>query len=121
MSIYGPIKKKSKSKAGNNGKNFIKSDHSDKNMLVTIRVRPLSEQEIASKTLDIVAVEDKLLIVRDKAEMIYEKDGIKPDVLHRSKEQRYYFDKVFKNVTQEEVYTNTCRQLIDPVTKGFNA
>lgn len=90
-------------------------------MLVTIRVRPLSEQEIANKNLDIISVEDKLLIVRDKAEIKYEQEGIKPDVLHRSREQKYYFDKIFKDVSQKEVYVNTCQHLIDPVTKGYNA
>ena len=121
MSIYGPAKQRPKKKAAKNGKKFISKDHSDKNMLVTIRVRPLSEQEKSLKIFDIVSVEDKLLIVRDKAEIIYEQDGTKPDVLHRSKEQRYYFDKIFKNVTQQEVYSNTCVHLIEPVTQGFNA
>lgn len=107
MSIYGPIKKKNKKRGAQHGKDFLKKDHSDKNMLVTIRVRPLSQQEISNKSLDIISVEDKLLIIRDKAEIIYEKEGIKPDVLHRSREQKYYFDKIFKNSTQEEVYENT--------------
>jgi kinesin family protein 18/19 len=71
--------------------------------------------------MDVVKVEDKLLIVRDKAEIMYEQEGIKPDVLHRSREQKYYFDKIFQNSPQSEVYENTCKQLISPVTKGFNA
>jgi len=95
MSVYGPVKNRPKRKAAENGKKFIHKDHSDRNMLVTIRVRPLFKEEKDSKILNIVTVEDKLLIVRDKAEMIYEQEGIKPDVLHRSREQRYYFDKIF--------------------------
>lgn len=90
-------------------------------MLVTIRVRPLWKEEIENKIFNIVTVEDKLLIVRDKAEIIYESEGIKPDVLHRSKEQRYYFDKIFMDAEQEEVYETTWKQLIQPITKGFNA
>ena len=90
-------------------------------MLVTIRVRPLSKDEIENKILDIVSVEDKLLIVRDKAEIKYEQEGVKPDPLHRSKEQRYYFDQIFINAEQEQVYSATCNQLIEPITKGFNA
>ena len=121
MSIYGPAKRKQRKKAAQNGKNFIKKDHSDKNMLVTIRVRPLWQSEINNKVLDIITAEDKLLIVRDKAEIKYEQEGIKPDVLHRSREQKYYFDKIFNNASQTEVYENTCKQLIDPITKGFNA
>lgn len=102
MSIYGPVKKKNKNRANKDAHDFINKDHSDKNMLVAIRVRPLycpSHQEPSSKTstrpiLDIVKVEDNLLIVRDKAEIIYEQDGVKPDVLHRSKEQKFYFDRI---------------------------
>ncbi|CAI2359195.1 unnamed protein product [Moneuplotes crassus] len=120
MSIYGPIKKKAKKKQSH-GKDPERANNSDKNMLVTIRVRPLTQQEISNKVLHIVNVDDKLLIVRDKAEIKYEQEGIKPDVLHRSREQRYYFDKIFKDSSQSEVYENTCKQLIDPVTKGFNA
>lgn len=98
---------RNKKKAAETGKRFINKDHSDRNMLVTIRVRPLWKEEIENKIFNIVTVEDKLLIVRDKAEIIYESEGIKPDVLHRSKEQRYYFDKIFMDAEQEEVYETT--------------
>jgi kinesin family protein 18/19 len=122
MSIYGPSKKKNNNKRkAKESKDFLHTDHSDKNMLVTIRVRPLSEQEISNKIMSVISVEDKLLIVRDKAEIMYEQEGIKPDVLHRSREQKYYFDKIFKDSSQNEVYVNTCKQLIGPVTKGYNA
>ena len=43
------------------------------------------------------------------------------DVLHRSKEQRYAFDRVFTNETQEEIYRQTCSPLIKPVMSGINA
>lgn len=50
-----------------------------------------------------------------------EKDQ-KPDVLHRSKEQRYFFDRIFsRNVTTEDVYRKTCTQLIPSVIQGYNA
>ena len=48
------------------------------------------------------------------------------DILHRSKEQHYAFDKVFKNVTNEEIYKylndirETCAGLAEPVLNGFN-
>lgn len=103
MSIYGPVKPKAKKKHTENGKKKTSSDHSDRNMLVTIRVRPLFKD----KVINIVSVEDNLLIVRDIAEIKYENEGIKPDVLHRSKEQRYYFDRIFKDTSQEEVYEAT--------------
>ena len=68
-------------------------------MLVAIRIRPLSDKEIANREMDILSVEDKLLIVLDWVQIKAENDGIRPDVLHRSKEQRYYFDKIFKNAS----------------------
>lgn len=54
--------------------------------------------------------------------MEYENEGKKPDVLHRSREQRYFFDKIFtpRHDTME-VYQNTCKPMIDSVMKGFNA
>jgi kinesin family protein 18/19 len=51
-----------------------------------------------------------------------ENEGKKPDVLHRSKEQRYYFDRIFTpDVTTQEVYEKTCSHLIQSVKKGYNA
>lgn len=100
---------------------FLKKNHSDANMLVAIWVRPLSEREIADKENDIVSAEDKLLIVLDRIQLWAELTGIKPDVLHWSKEQRYYFDKIFKNVSQAHVYENTTKHLIPGITSGFNA
>lgn len=42
-----------------------------------------------------------------------ENEGKKPDILHRSKEQRYYFDRIFTpDQTTQEVYEKTCSHLI---------
>ena len=41
---------------------FIKEDHSDTNMLVAIRIRPLNQKEIGNKEQDIIRSEDKLLV-----------------------------------------------------------
>jgi len=50
-----------------------------------------------------------------------ENENKKPDVLHRSREQRYYFDRIFpEKYDTETVYKNTCVDLIDSVLKGFN-
>ena len=74
-------------------------------MLVAIRIRPLSQKEVAVSDYDIIRAEDKLLvnlfkvknvqIVLDQVEMKCENEGKKPEMLHRSKEQRYYFDRIF--------------------------
>jgi kinesin family protein 18/19 len=43
-------------------------------------------------------------------------------MLHRSREQRYYFDRIFPQGTQTEtVYKNTCAGLIESVMQGYNA
>ena len=58
----------------------------------------------------------------DKVELEYETEGKKPEILHRSKEHRYYFDRIFPIGTNTEtVYQNTCEPLIDSVIKGYNA
>lgn len=58
----------------------------------------------------------------DPVEIECENEGKKPDVLHRSKEQRYFFDRIFNQYcSTKQVYDNTAAQLIDSVIKGFNA
>ena len=59
----------------------------------------------------------------DKIEMECAVNNVKnEDVLHRSKEQRYFFDRIFqKAATTSEVYSNTCAHLIPSVIKGYNA
>ncbi len=42
-------------------------------------------------------------------------------VYHRSKEQRYAFDKVFREENGQEIYNQTVKQLIQSVTQGKNA
>ncbi len=43
-------------------KKFLKKDHSDSNMLVAIRIRPMDAKEKANKELEIIRTEDKLLV-----------------------------------------------------------
>lgn len=51
-----------------------------------------------------------------------ENEGKKPDVLHRSREQRYFFDRIFNQYcSTQQVYERTAAPLIDSVIKGFNA
>ncbi len=57
----------------------------------------------------------------DKVELEFESEGKKPEVLHRSKEQRYYFDRIFpQGSSTEAVYANTCEGLINSVIQGYN-
>ena len=91
-------------------------------MVVSVRVRPLSRKEIDSKDFDILQIQDKLLIVMDKVEIECSEQDKKPDVLHRSKEQRYFFDRIFtKACPTLEVYENTCAHLVPSVIGGYNA
>ena len=92
-------------------KQFLKKDHHDENMLVAIRIRPLNNAENAKGESEIIRTEDKLLVskfnlffiilsyqvVLDRVEMECENAGTKPDVLHRSREQRYFFDRIFNH------------------------
>ena len=54
--------------------------------------------------------------------MEFVNNDVKPDVLHRSKEQRYFFDRIFsKEITTRGVYERTCLNLIPSVINGYNA
>lgn len=43
---------------------FIDQDHSDSNMVVAIRVRPISSKELSNGDFDTIAIEDKLLVFK---------------------------------------------------------
>ena len=45
-------------------KKFLKKDHSDSNMMVAIRIRPLDNKEKANKEFEIIRTEDNLLVSR---------------------------------------------------------
>ncbi len=60
-------------------------------------------------------------IVLDKVELECEEEGKKLEILHRSREQRYYFDRIFpQESSTETVYRNTCEGLIDSILQGYN-
>ena len=91
-------------------------------MVVAVRLRPLSQKEHINKDFAVVQPQDKLIIVLDKVDIENERDEKKPDVLHRSREQRYFFDRIFNDtVSTADVYSRTCSQLIPSVIKGYNA
>lgn len=43
------------------------------------------------------------------------------EVYHRSKEQQYAFDKIYKDHSSEEIYEETVKPLIRTVLNGYNA
>ncbi|CAG9327589.1 unnamed protein product [Blepharisma stoltei] len=87
-----------------------------KNMLVAIRIRPLNQKEILNNDRSIVRVEDNLLIMLDMNDFEDRKN-----ILHRSREKRYIFDKIFQDVSNEIVFMNTVSDLIQPALSGINA
>jgi len=50
-------------------KQFLRKDHHDSNMVVAVRIRPLSQKEIVAKDFAVVQPQDKLIIVLDKVEI----------------------------------------------------
>jgi len=111
---------------------IIKMENFESNILVAVRIRPLTQKEQQS-TPDLTRVEDNLIvrvirqIVYDPVDLQFENENkINMDVLHRSKEQRYAFDKIFKNAVNEQIYrlrgkvSETCQALVEPVMSGFN-
>lgn len=48
-------------------KKILKKDHSDSNMMVAIRIRPLDNKEKANKEFEIIRTEDKLLVSKCNA------------------------------------------------------
>jgi len=53
---------------------FLKEDHTDSNMLVAIRIRPLNQKEIQNNEIDIIRSEDKLLVRREIYPIIHSID-----------------------------------------------
>jgi len=86
------------------------------NMLVAIRVRPLSAKEALLGDRDVIRVEDNLLVVLDMQDF-----EDKKNLLHRSREQRFVFDLLFKEATNEEVYAETADRMVNPALSGINA
>lgn len=61
-------------------------------------------------------------IILDPVEKEFEAENRKMlEVYHRSKEQRYAFDRIYRNETSEEIYQQTVKPLIRTVLSGRNA
>jgi len=88
------------------------------NLIVAIRVRPMNSREIEFSNLDAIKITNmKIVTVLDPLEHL----GKSEDVNNR-REQQYAFDFAFENnSSQEEVYANTAKLLLNGVIEGFNA
>jgi hypothetical protein len=47
----------------------LKVDQHDANMVVAVRLRPMTSREIQIREMDIISVQDKMIVVLDKVEM----------------------------------------------------
>lgn len=89
-----------------------------KNLIVAVRVRPLNTRETEFSNLDAIKITNsELVTVLDPLEHLGKSEEIK-----NKREQQYAYDFAFdKNTTQEEIYTNTAKYLLNGVLEGFNA
>ena len=106
-------KKEESNKNINLLKNFDKE-----NLIVAVRVRPMNSREIEFSNLDALKITNKKIVtVLDPLEYMG-----KSEEINNKREQQYAFDFAFeKNTSQEEVYDNTSKLLLNGVIEGFNA
>ena len=64
-----PAGKKVAALKTNAAKKFLKADHHDHNMVVAVRLRPMTRNEVQSREVDIISLQDKMIVVLDKVEM----------------------------------------------------
>ena len=89
------------------------------NILVCVRCRPLSSLEYQLSAYETIRIMDnKMVILMDPIEY----NGPNTIFKNRSREQTYAFDFAFdKNTTQETVFQNSTKFLIEGVVNGYNA
>ena len=64
-----PLKKLQSHQGIGEAKKFLKKDHHDSNMVVAVRVRPMSTKEVQAKDFEIIQPQDKLIIVLDRVDV----------------------------------------------------
>ena len=98
------------------------------NMIVAVRVRPLTKSELEDSNINTVSVPEK-----DKITVTFPTEYLPDDLskvylageqikITKTKEISYFYDFVFNEKTsQNEVYRYTTSNLIDQVVQGFSA
>ncbi|XP_064641275.1 kinesin-like protein KIF19 isoform X2 [Lineus longissimus] len=90
----------------------------EQNLMVALRIRPLSEDEILHGATQIThQMDNRVVVLMDPTED-------PEDVLraNRSREKQFVFDVAFDgNASQKEVYLATTKYLIEHVVNGYNA
>ncbi|OMJ74642.1 hypothetical protein SteCoe_26386 [Stentor coeruleus] len=91
------------------------------NILVSVRVRPLTkkEQEIDSRSLVHVLDNNLVVLLDPTGDINLPEDSFRSN---RSREKRYAFDLSFdKSATQEAIFEKTTKFLIEGAANGYNA
>ncbi|OMJ85852.1 hypothetical protein SteCoe_12766 [Stentor coeruleus] len=91
------------------------------NILVSVRVRPLSKKELEVDSRCLVhTLDNNLVVLLDPtADINLPEDSFRSN---RSREKQYAFDMAFdKSSTQEAIFEKTTKFLIDGVANGYNA
>ena len=86
---------------------------SQSNIKVAIRIRPLLEKEINNKDFEVIKKDGNILHAFDPIEeqtKIIKKKNL--EIYHRSRQQQYAFDYIFKKERIEQIYQNTTKKLI---------
>lgn len=109
--------------------NNIEQKFNKNNMIVAIRVRPLSTSEMTYSNINTIQIQNKEnVILTTPLEFKNEVNGRfylndeKNITITKKKENRFAFDFAFnENTCQEEVYVNTTKSLLQEVIDGYNA
>ncbi|CRG93363.1 kinesin-8, putative [Plasmodium gallinaceum] len=110
INAYGKIKQ--------NEKNALGEKDITYNMNVVIRCRPMSVTEKNDGAKNVIKILDnKMVVLLDPSD---NSDNVLRQ--NRSREKKYVFDYAFdENSSQEDVYNNSVKCLIDAVIKGYNS
>jgi len=90
------------------------------NMVVAVRLRPLTTKELEREEFEIVRILDrKVVILMDPLELLNAKGALGKN---RSKEKQYAFDYAFDaDAGQKEIFESTTKFLVDGILEGYNA
>ncbi|XP_010641085.1 kinesin-like protein KIF19 [Fukomys damarensis] len=97
---------------------FREMEPKDQQLMVALRIRPLSEAELEEgATIIAHKVGNQAVVLMDPVE-----DPEDPLRAHRSRERTFIFDRVFdQHASQEDVYSATIQHLVEGVISGYNA
>jgi len=97
-----------------------KDDKSNANIIVAVRIRPETTEELNSWRTVVKVLDDNVLVF-DPADLNRHVQRGLPNHSQRRRDIKFAFDWVFDQyATQEEVYERTTKHLISEVLSGFN-